>query len=165
MAIVSATQRTIANASGPARRQCCSSARLWSRLPNATATDSKRPLLAVIEDDASTQLLIRTIASTLGYGFAAYANANEGLTEKPDLILFDVLLSRHDSRDIARRLKIDPATAASKIVVMSGRASDPVFRHDATARFKADDCLAKPLAAADVIEMLKKYLPRAGTTG
>jgi len=133
---------------------------------NATAaTDNKRPLLAVIEDDASTQLLIRTIASTLGYGFAAYANANEGLTEKPDLILFDALLSRHDSRDIARRLKIDPATAASKVVVMSGRASDPEFRHDATARFKADDCLAKPLAAAEVIEMLKKYLPRAGTTG
>ena len=131
----------------------------------AAATDNKRPLLAVIEDDASTQLLIRTIASTLGYGFAAYANANEGLTEKPDLILFDALLSRHDSRDIARRLKIDPATAASKVVVMSGRASDPEFRHDATARFKADDCLAKPLAAAEVIEMLKKYLPRAGTTG
>jgi CheY-like chemotaxis protein len=133
---------------------------------NATAvTDNKRPLLAVIEDDASTQLLIRTIASTLGYGFAAYANADEGLTEKPDLILFDALLSRHDSRDIARRLKLDPATAASKVVVMSGRASDPEFRHDATARFKADDCLAKPLAAAEVIEMLKKYLPRAGTTG
>ena len=132
---------------------------------NATAaTDNKRPLLAVIEDDAARQLLIRTIASTLGYGFAAYANANEGLTEKPDLILFDALLSRHDSRDIARRLKIDPATAASKVVVMSGRASDPEFRHDATARFKADDCLAKPLAAAEVIEVLKKYLPRAGTT-
>jgi CheY-like chemotaxis protein len=129
------------------------------------ATDNKRPMLAVIEDDASTQLLIRTIASTLGYGFAAYANANESLTEKPDLILFDALLSRHDSRDIARRLKIDPATAASKVVVMSGRASDPEFRHDATARFKADDCISKPLAAADIMEMLKKYLPRAGTTG
>ncbi|MBV8545407.1 MAG: response regulator, partial [Acidobacteria bacterium] len=129
------------------------------------AARNKRPLIAVIEDDASVQLLIRTIASTLGYGFAAYANANESLTEKPDLILFDALFSRHDSRDIARRLKLDPATAASKVVVISGRASDPEFRHDATARFKADDCLAKPLAAADVIEMLKKYLPQAGTTG
>jgi len=135
-------------------------------LVQATApSDNKRPLLALIEDDASTQLLVRTIASTLGYGFASYADANEGLTEKPDLILFDALLSRHDSRDIARRLKLDAATASSKVIVMSGRASDPEFRHDATTRFKVDDCLAKPLAAADVIAMLKKYLPQAGTTG
>jgi CheY-like chemotaxis protein len=135
-------------------------------LVQATASsDNKRPLLALIEDDASTQLLVRTIAATLGYGFAAYANASDGLTDKPELILFDALLSRHDSRDIARRLKIDPATASSKVIVMSGRASDPEFRHDATTRFKVDDCLAKPLAAADVIAMLKKYLPQAGTTG
>jgi CheY-like chemotaxis protein len=132
---------------------------------STAAPDNKRPLLALIEDDASTQLLVRTIASTLGYGFAAYANASEGLAEKPDLILFDALLSRHDSRDIARRLKNNPAAASSKVIVMSGRASDPEFRHDATTRFKADDCIAKPLAAAEVIAMLKKYLPTAGTTG
>jgi CheY-like chemotaxis protein len=130
-----------------------------------TAMDKKRPLLAVIEDDESTQLLVRTIASTLGYGFVGYANGNEAVAQESDLILFDALLSRHDSRDIARRLKSDPATASSKVVIMSGRASDPEFRHDAATRLKADDCLAKPLAAADIIEMLKKYLPRAGTTG
>jgi CheY-like chemotaxis protein len=126
------------------------------------ASDSKRPLLALIEDDESTQLLVRTIASTLGYGFAGYANASESITQKPDLIFVDALLSRHDNRVQARRLK---DSASTKVVVMSGRASDPEFRHDAAARFKADDCLAKPLAAADVIEMLKKYLPQARTTG
>jgi CheY-like chemotaxis protein len=130
---------------------------------NATAViDSKRPLLALIEDDESTQLLVRTIASTLGYGFAGYASASEAMTQKPDLILVDALLSRHDNRVQARRLKDG---ASTKVVVMSGRASDPEFRHDAAARFKADDCLAKPLAAGDVIEMLKKYLPQARTTG
>jgi CheY-like chemotaxis protein len=137
---------------------------------NASAgTDNKRPLLALIEDDDSTQLLARTIASTLGFGFAGYANANDGLMhaldQKPDVILFDALLSRHDSRDIARRLKNDPATASSKAIVISGRASDPEFRHDATVRFKVDDCLAKPLAAADLVEIMKKYMPRAATTG
>lgn len=126
------------------------------------ATDGKRPLLAVIEDDASIQLLARTIASTLGYGFAGYANTNEEITQKPDLILVDALLSRHDNRGMARRLKDG---ASTKVILMSGRASDPEFRHDAAARFKADGCLAKPLAAADVIEMLNKYLPQAGTTG
>ena len=129
------------------------------------ASDDKRPLLAVIEDDASIQLLARTIASTLGYGFAGYASANDASMQRADLILVDALILRHDSRDVARRLKNDPATASSKVVVMSGRASDPEFRHDAAARFKADDCLPKPLAAADVIDIIKKYLPRADTTG
>ncbi|MCU1230032.1 MAG: Phosphate regulon transcriptional regulatory protein PhoB [Acidobacteria bacterium] len=130
---------------------------------NATdPADSKRPLLALIEDDESVQLLVRTIASTLGYGFAGYADANEEITQKPDLIFVDALLSRHDNRGLARRLK---DVASIKVVVMSGRATDPEFRHDAAARFKVDDCLAKPLAAADVIAMLKKYLPHAGTTG
>ena len=45
---------------------------------------------------------------------------------------------------------------------MSGRASDPEFRHDAAARFKADDCLAKPLAAADVIEMHEEVPAASG---
>jgi CheY-like chemotaxis protein len=130
---------------------------------NATApTDNRRPLLAVIEDDESVQLLVRTIASTLGYGFVGYAIASEAMTQKPDLIFVDALLSRHDNRVQARRLK---DSASTKVIVMSGRASDPEFRHDAAARFKADDCLAKPLSAADVIEMLKKYLPQARTTG
>jgi len=126
------------------------------------ATDGKRPLLAVIEDDASIQLLTRTIAATLGYGFAGYGSVNAEMTQKPDLILIDALLSRHDNRGLARRLKDGTST---KVILMSGRAADPEFRHDATSRFKADDCLAKPLAAADVIEMLKKYLPQSGTTG
>ncbi|HEV7425839.1 MAG TPA: response regulator [Thermoanaerobaculia bacterium] len=133
---------------------------------NASAgVDNKRPLLAVIDDDESAHLLVRTLASTLGYGFAGYANADEPLTQTPDLILLDALVSRRDIRELARRLKIDPATASSKVIVMSGRASDPEFRYDATVRFKADDCIARPLAAADLLETMKKYLPRAGTTG
>jgi CheY-like chemotaxis protein len=131
----------------------------------SAAIDNKRPLLAVIDDDESAHLLVRTLASTLGYGFAGYANADEALAQTPDLILLDALVSRRDNREIARRLKNDPATASTKVIVMSGRASDPEFRYDSAARFKADDCIAKPLAAADLLETMKKYLPRAGTTG
>jgi len=126
------------------------------------ATASKRPLLAVIEDDASAQLLVRTVASALGYGVAGYDKANEPMNENPDLIFVDALLARRDNRVVARRLKDG---ASTKVIFMTGRASDPEFRHDAAARFKADDFLPKPLAAADILEMLKKYLPLPGTTG
>ncbi|HEX3577800.1 MAG TPA: response regulator [Thermoanaerobaculia bacterium] len=128
----------------------------------AETTSDKRPLVAVIDDDPSAELLVRTIASTLGYGVAGYANAGQAMTQKPDLIFVDALLSRHDNRSVARRLK---DVASNKVIVMSGRAADPEFRHDAAARFKADDCLARPLAAADIIEALKKYLPQARTSG
>ena len=47
--------------------------------------------------------------------------------------------------------------ASTKVVLMSGRASEPEFRHDAAERFKADGILAKPLAAADVLEICLLY--------
>jgi len=46
-----------------------------------------------------------------------------------------------------------------KTVVMTGRYADRTYRHEALSQFKVDDCIPKPLAAGDLLEIVKKHLP------
>jgi len=124
----------------------------------------KRPLIALLENDEAIQLLVKTVVSTLGYGFIASGNAPDVQTlvreYAPDLILADAWTPNVDGREICRQLKEDPATAQMKAIVMTGRFSDRTYRHEAQSRFKVDDCIPKPLAAADLLAMVKKHLPQ-----
>jgi CheY-like chemotaxis protein len=123
-----------------------------------------RPLIALLENDEAVQLLVKTVVSTLGYGFIAGGNAQDAQTlvreYAPDLILADAWTPNVDGREICRQLKEDPATAQMKTIVMTGRYSDRTYRHEAQSRFKVDDCIPKPLVAADLLAMVKKHLPQ-----
>ena len=122
-----------------------------------------RPLIALLENDEAIQLLVKTIATTLGYGFIASGNAEEaGAVVReyiPDLILADAWTPNLDGREVCRQLKEEPALAQVKTVVMTGRYADRTYRHEALSQFKVDDCIPKPLAAGDLLEIVKKHLP------
>jgi len=131
---------------------------------NPSPAGVKRPLVALLESDEALQLLVKTVVSALGYGFVAGGNAHDVQTlvheYAPDLLLADAWTPNVDGREICRKLKEDPLTAQMKTIVMTGRYSDRTYRHEAQSRFKVDDCIPKPLAAGDLVEMVKKHLPR-----
>ncbi|MGH9419178.1 MAG: response regulator, partial [Thermoanaerobaculia bacterium] len=130
--------------------------------PNPPADRVRRPLIMLLENDEATQLLVRTVASTLGYGFIVSENAGDaraaGAAYKPDLVLVDAWLPNADGRAICRELKEDGGRA--RTIVMTGRYADPDYRKEAQSQFNVDDCLAKPLAAGDVLQLVKKHLPK-----
>jgi CheY-like chemotaxis protein len=123
----------------------------------------KRPLVALLENDEAIQLLVKTIVQTLGYGFIASGNAEEAqaLVREylPDLILADAWMPNLDGREVCRQLKEDPAMTRVKTIVMTGRYAEPAYRHEAQSQFNVDDCIPKPLAAGDLLEIVKKHLP------
>jgi CheY-like chemotaxis protein len=123
----------------------------------------RRPLIALLENDEAIQHLVKTIASTLGYGFIASSNAHDAQSlvheYAPDLVLADAWTPNIDGREVCRQLKEDPVMVHGKTVVMTGRYSDRSYRHEAQSQFKVDDCVPKPLAAGDLLEMVKKHLP------
>ena len=133
-------------------------------ISNPPRAEVKRPLVALLENDEAIQLLVKTVVSTLGYGFVASGSAHDAQTlvrdYAPDLILADAWTPNVDGREICRELKEDPVTAQMKTIVMTGRYSDRTYRHEAQSRFGVDDCIPKPLAAGDLVEMVKKQLPR-----
>jgi CheY-like chemotaxis protein len=124
----------------------------------------RRPLILLVEDDENIQLIVKTVVTTMGYGFIAGANGQEGLAlareYNPDLILSDAFMPKLDGREMCRLLKEDPSTARAKAIIMTGLYTDRKYRAEALSYFKVDDYVAKPLAVDDLIKLMKKHLPQ-----
>ncbi|HEX6099238.1 MAG TPA: response regulator [Thermoanaerobaculia bacterium] len=135
---------------------------------NPAPGEVKRPLILLVEDDENVQLIVRTVVTTMGFGFVVGANGQEGLSlareYSPDLILSDAFMPKLDGREMCRLLKEDPTTARSKAIVMTGLYTDRKYRNEALDYFKVDDYVAKPLAVDDLIKLFKKHLPQEVAT-
>jgi CheY-like chemotaxis protein len=130
-------------------RELIGAMRIANAAPDA-ALKARRPLVLLVEDDENLQLIVRTVAAQLGYGFMAVANGQDGLAaareHRPDLVIADAFRPALDGRKLVRQLKGDPLTAGVKAILMTGARGD-------------DDSLAKPLAVEDLVRLLKKHLP------
>jgi CheY-like chemotaxis protein len=131
---------------------------------NPETADVKRPLILLVEDDENIQLIVRTVVTSMGFGFIVGANGQEGLALAreylPDLILSDAFMPKLDGREMCRLLKSDPSTARIKAIIMTGLYTDRKYRSEALDYFKVDDYVAKPLAVDDLIKLFKKHLPQ-----
>ena len=131
---------------------------------NPIPGEVKRPLILLVEDDENVQLIVKTVVTTMGFGFVVGANGQEGLSlareYNPDLILSDAFMPKLDGREMCRLLKEDPATSSSKAIIMTGLYTDRKYRNEALDYFKVDDYVAKPLAVDDLIKLFKKHLPQ-----
>jgi CheY-like chemotaxis protein len=145
-------------------RKMIGSKRALNARANPEPLDVKRPLILLVEDDENVQLIVRTVVSSMGYGFVVGANGQEGLSlareYNPDLILSDAFMPKLDGREMCRLLKEDPATSRSKAIIMTGLYTDRKYRNEALDYFKVDDYVAKPLAVDDLIKLFKKHLPQ-----
>ncbi len=132
--------------------------------PNPRPGSVKRPIVLVVEDDEAVQLIVRTVASTMGYGFIDAGNGEEALAlardHQPDLVFADAWTPKLDGREMCRQLKEGPTGAHVKTIVMTGRYADGEYRREAASQFKVDDCIAKPLVVDDLLRMVKKHLPQ-----
>jgi CheY-like chemotaxis protein len=145
-------------------RKMIGSKRSVSMHGNPDPAELRRPLILLVEDDENIQLIVKTVVTTMGYGFIAGANGQEGLAlareYNPDLILSDAFMPKLDGREMCRLLKEDPSTARAKAIIMTGLYTDRKYRAEALSYFKVDDYVAKPLAVDDLIKLMKKHLPQ-----
>ncbi len=75
---------------------------------------------------------------------------------KPDIILLDIMLPKMDGNEVCRLVKSDPATAQSKVLMLSGMAQ----RTDAQAsrNMGADAYMTKPFSAAAIVGKVAELL-------
>lgn len=145
-------------------RKMLGSKRHHGEKANPLPAEVKRPLILLVEDDENVQLIVKTVVTTMGFGFVVGANGQEGLSlareYNPDLILSDAFMPKLDGREMCRLLKEDPTTSRSKAIIMTGLYTDRKYRNEALDYFKVDDYVAKPLAVDDLIKLFKKHLPQ-----
>jgi two-component system alkaline phosphatase synthesis response regulator PhoP/two-component system response regulator VicR len=91
-----------------------------------------RRILAV-DDERHVVRLIELNLARAGYQVTTASEGREALrkvaSEKPDLVVLDVMMPHMDGFEVLRNLKSDPITAAIPVILMSGRAQNAdIFR-------------------------------------
>lgn len=84
-------------------------------------------LILVVDDNASNQLLVRSVLEPAGYQIEVASTANQTLerlkTSKPALILMDVELPGKDGLSLTRLLKSMSPTTEIPVVAMTSHTS------------------------------------------
>lgn len=115
--------------------------------------------ILVVDDDPDILDALQFMLEDAGYSVKTtekgeYAenlhDSNGGL---PDVILLDVLLSGKDGRLICQKLKSQEETRHIPIIMMSAHNN----ARQSVASVGADDFIAKPFEADDLLEKLAKY--------
>ncbi len=125
-------------------------------------TMSKHERIVVIEDEADILELLHYNLSREGYRVTASQDGEEGLRairdQAPDLVLLDLMLPGIDGLEICRRIKADPATSSTPIMMVTakGEETDVVLG----LQMGADDYVTKPFSPRELMARVKAVLRR-----
>jgi CheY-like chemotaxis protein/MinD-like ATPase involved in chromosome partitioning or flagellar assembly len=118
--------------------------------------------ILVIEDDPIATRLIEYVLKQRGYLVLTAPNGLEGLQiaqkEEPDLIVLNVMLPGIDGFEVCHRLRAEPQTAQSLILMFSGRAQQIDIANGLN--MGADDYLTKPAAPSEIVSRVESLLTR-----
>jgi pilus assembly protein CpaE len=119
--------------------------------------------ILVVDDDLDTLKLVGLMLERQGYEITVATNGELGLskaaTEKPDLILLDIMMPDIDGYEVTRRLRADPTLAHIPIIMFTAKS----MVDDKVAGFEvgADDYLTKPTHPAELTAHVKAVLARS----
>jgi CheY-like chemotaxis protein len=133
-----------------------------------SADGRTKPIIIVADDDRDTRELYRACFDMSGYQTAEAANGEQALLMvkrlRPDVLLTDLVLPGIDGMTLTRLLKQDPFTAAVRVVLITGYASDNLEQRAAAAgidRALLKPCLPKTMLR-EVGRVLQRPRPAAG---
>jgi DNA-binding response OmpR family regulator len=114
--------------------------------------------ILIVDDDDGILDAICLILEDEGYTVNSISNGNNIFhnvkTFQPDIILLDVLLSGIDGRDVCKQLKTDGTTKQIPVIMISAHPTAKAT----IKQYQANDFLAKPFEAVDLLKMIEKYL-------
>ena len=89
-------------------------------------TDDRYPRVAIVDDHPHVRLLVRRILQAQGkYDLFEAENGREALTlirtEKPDLVILDLMMPELDGFSVLDALRSDPATASIPVIVVTAQ--------------------------------------------
>jgi signal transduction histidine kinase len=122
---------------------------------NVTSAGGQRILLA--DDNADMRDYVRALLEAQGYQVEAVGDGetalNRARASRPDLILTDVMMPRLNGIELLKMIRSDAALAGTPVVMLSARAGEDA-RVEALDAI-ADDYLAKPFAARELLARIK----------
>ena len=121
--------------------------------------------ILIVEDEANIRELLRLYLEREGYTVLEAENGVEGIkkwkSDKPDMLLLDVMMGGMSGFALARLLKDDPQTAHVPIIFLTARDTE----NDTVTGFNlgADDYISKPFSLREVMVRVRAVLRRTAT--
>ncbi len=118
--------------------------------------------ILVVEDEPDVGELIRYNLAKEGYEVVRASNGVEALRQAreavPDLILLDLMIPQLNGWEVCRRLRQDPATRATPVIIVTARVEegDKVLGLE----MGADDYVTKPFAVRELIARIRAVMRR-----
>lgn len=116
--------------------------------------------ILIVEDSKLNQRLLEAVLKPHGYRLLVAEDGESGValarTEKPDLILMDVLLPGIDGYEATRRLRADPET--QRVVVVALTASASSEQQDRALAAGCDGYIPKPIDTRAFPQQIRQFL-------
>ncbi|HJS25717.1 MAG TPA: response regulator [Actinomycetota bacterium] len=119
--------------------------------------------ILVVDDDPDIARFVEVNLRSAGYEVSVASDGEEALQKagllRPDLVLLDVMMPRIDGFEVAHRLRRNPQTANTSIIMLTAKAlaTDKVLGLTAG----ADDYIIKPFDPIELLARVKGTLRRA----
>jgi two-component system alkaline phosphatase synthesis response regulator PhoP len=123
--------------------------------------------ILIVDDDSDFVEAVNMILNSKEFEVVTACNGREGLkkvkTERPDLIVLDVMMPEKDGYTVCRELKSDPQWNHIPILLLTG-----VVSHISTTRYtqemgmetEADDFLDKPVEPEVLVKRIEALLAK-----
>mgnify|MGYP001232379819 FL=1 len=124
--------------------------------------DAAKSIL-VVEDEDNIAPALEHLMRREGYRLTRVANGAEAMPaitrDHPDLVLLDVMLPEVSGYEICQSVRLDPALAGVKILMMTARGNQMERRKGLA--LGADGFISKPFDVADLKAEVKRLLEGA----
>lgn len=114
--------------------------------------------ILAVDDEKHIVRLVQITLEKEGFELVTAFNGREALekvaSEKPDLVVMDVMMPEMDGLEALAKMKTDPATAKIPVIMLTAKAQDSdVFRGWQSG---ADLYLTKPFNPAELVTFVKR---------
>ena len=126
---------------------------------------SEKKKILLVDDDPDFVEAVKVIVENGGYDVKVAYDGEEGLeaaaTEKPDLIVLDVMMPVMNGHECCAKLKADPATAKIPIILLTAvaeRVTTSTYTHRDMLESEAEDYMPKPVEPKELLKLIKNWL-------
>ena len=123
--------------------------------------------ILLVDDDPDLVSAVSMILESKHYQVAAAYGGVEGLakvkTEKPDLIVLDVMMPDKDGYVVCKELKADPQLSSIPVLLLTAVVSHiptTKYSHQMGLETEADDYMDKPVEPQELVKRIETLLSR-----
>jgi phosphate regulon transcriptional regulator PhoB len=126
-----------------------------------------KPKILVVDDEPDALELVGFNLKRAGFAVATASDGAEALRkvreQLPDLIVLDVMLPEMDGLEVCKKLRADPQTASTPVILLTARAAE--IDRVLGLELGADDYLTKPFSPRELVLRIRNVLGRRSEPG